>query len=269
MNLGKIRNITLVLLLLLIIELIPLSNKFIKNVMNIYSSKDWGIGYNKNSPPTGTDSVDTLKLYDSFFIDDDLENGEKVVYLTFDAGYENGYTETILDTLKSKNVPATFFLVSHYFKSAPELVKRMVNEGHIIGNHTMSHPKISNLSSKDELRKQIVGLEELYKELTGKDMKKYFRPPSGNYNINSLEQVKELGYKTIFWSLAYADWDNNKQPSHDYAIEKLMSRMHNGAIILLHSTSKTNSEILGEFIDILKADGYEFKSLDYLIAKNY
>lgn len=260
--LCKSKTLTFILLLSLLFELIPISQKCLSDVSNIYNSKDWGLGYNKNSLPTGTDSVETLRNYDAYFLDD---SNEKVVYLTFDSGYENGYTNALLDTLKEKNVPATFFLVGNYFKTDPDLVKRMVDEGHIVGNHTMTHPKLSGISDIAHLKEELEGVEKLYTEITGKQMKKIMRPPSGNYSLSSLQMTKDLGYSSIFWSVAYVDWINDKQPSHSEAFDKLMNRLHDGAIILLHSNSKTNCEILGEFIDKVENEGYTFKSLDYLL----
>ena len=217
--LTKSKVLTFILLLTLLFELMPISQRCLEDVSNIYNSKDWGLGYNKGSLPTGMDSIETLRNYDAYFLDD---SGEKVVYLTFDSGYENGYTNSLLDTLKEKNVPATFFLVGNYFKSDPDLVKRMVNEGHIVANHTMTHPKLSGISDPVKLKNEIEGVEKLYTEITGKEMKKFIRPPSGNYSLSSLQMTKDLGYNTIFWSVAYVDWMNDKQPSHDEAFSKLM-----------------------------------------------
>lgn len=252
-------KIILLLIFVLILEIIPLATKASMNIK--YSTDNWGLGYKeKGIQPSGNDSAESLKRYNAYYVG---EPNEKIIYLTFDAGYENGYTDKLLEVLKKHEVPATFFLVAHYIKSNPELVKRMVDEGHIIGNHTYSHPDMTSIS-KEECKKELEGLELVYKELIGSDMKKYYRPPAGKYNKENLETISSLGYKTIFWSLAYVDWDNNKQPSKEHAFSKLLPRIHPGAIVLLHSNSKTNSEILDELIIEWKKDGYIFKSLDEL-----
>ena len=219
----------------------------------LYSKADsWGLGFN-SLPPTGTKSSDYLIEHDAYYI------GEgKNLYLTFDAGYENGYTESILDTLKKLNVPATFFLVGNYIEKETSLIARMDQEGHIIGNHTVNHKDMA-LLSKEEFTAEIKGLEEIYPTIG-----KYYRPPKGTFNEQNLKWAKELGYKTIFWSLAYVDWHDDAQPTKEYAMEKLVKRLHDGAIILLHNTSKTNMEILESFIIEARSLGYEFKSLDEL-----
>ena len=187
---------------------------------------------------------------------------EKVMYLTFDSGYEAGYTPKILDTLKAEKVPATFFIVGHYIDENPDLVKRMVKEGHIIGNHTNSHRSMAK-SSDSRVSADITKLNDKYKLVTGsKQNMKYLRPPEGQYSNRSLFLTKELGYKTVFWSIAYVDWLKNNQPAPVNAIRTVSKQFHNGAIILLHSTSKTNSEILDKLIKTAKAQGYTFKSLD-------
>ncbi len=220
---------------------------------------DWGLGFGeKGSQPRGNISAEGLAEYDAFYVGNP---DEKVIYLTFDAGYENGYTEKILDVLKKHEVPAAFFLVSHYIKNNPELVKRMYSEGHIVANHTASHPDMSKITDSDGLKSELEPVETLYKEITGQDMPKFYRPPQGKFNESNLAAAKALGYTTVFWSLAYVDWDVKKQPDYSYAMEKLTSRIHNGAIVLLHSTSETNSMILDELLDTWLAEGYVFKSL--------
>lgn len=220
---------------------------------------DWGLGFgDKGSQPRGNVSSEELAEYDAYYVGDP---DEKVLYLTFDAGYENGYTEKILDVLKKHDVTAAFFLVSHYIKSNPELVKRMCEEGHIVANHTATHPDMSKVCDVEGLKNELVPVEELYKSITGQDMPKFYRPPQGKFNEKNLAAAKELGYKTVFWSLAYVDWDVKNQPDYNYAMEKLTSRIHNGAIILLHSTSETNAMILDELLDTWLSEGYVFKSL--------
>lgn len=224
---------------------------------------NWGLGFSREGqPPTGTASVDELKEYDAYYLGD---TGEKVIYLTFDAGYENGYTPAILDALKKHNVKATFFLVGNYVISCPKLVRRMVAEGHNVGNHTFSHPNMAKISSKEAFQKELTDLETVFHDATGEDMVKYYRPPQGKYSKDNLKMAKELGYKTFFWSLAYVDWYNDKQPTKEEAFKKLLGRIHPGAIVLLHSTSKTNSEILDELLTKWEEMGYTFKTLDELV----
>ena len=219
---------------------------------------DWGLGFGKaNTRPRGNLSEQELEKYDAYFI-----GGEsKTIYLTFDAGYENGYTAKILDVLKEKQVPAAFFLVSHYIKTEPELVRRMAEEGHIVANHTNTHPDMSTLTSIDALKAELEPVQQLYRECTGKDMPMFYRPPRGQFSKLNLEHAKQLGYTTVFWSLAYVDWNVNNQPSPQAAMEKLNGRIHDGAVILLHSTSATNAEILGQLIDSWRDQGYNFGTL--------
>lgn len=222
----------------------------------------WGLSYRTpGQTPTGPADRIQLQKYDAAYAGNPEE---KVLYLTFDAGYENGCTRQILDTLQKHRVPAAFFLVGNYLNTQPDLVRRMVEEGHIVGNHTMHHPDMSKLQTLEAFEKELRQLEELYYSVTGQQMLKYYRPPQGVYSEENLQMAKQLGYKTVFWSLAYADWDNNAQPSAQYAFDKLLPRVHNGAVILLHSTSKTNAGILDDLLTRLKAEGYTFQSLDHL-----
>ncbi len=228
----------------------------------VLETGNWGLSFQtEGQPPVGPASVSNLKKFDGYYLGN---TEEKVIYLTFDSGYENGCTAQILDTLKKHNVPAAFFLVGNYIEQNADLVRRMVSEGHIVGNHTMHHPDMSKKEDPESFSKEINDLAALYKETTGQEMQKFYRPPQGIYSQENLEMAQELGYKTIFWSLAYADWDNNKQPTHDHAMEKLMGRIHNGAIVLLHSTSKTNAEILDEVLTKWEEMGYRFASLNEL-----
>lgn len=223
---------------------------------------NWGLSFKeKGKAPIGNATSGALKEYNAYYVGGE---DEKVIYLTFDAGFENGYTESILDTLKKHDVKAAFFLVGHYLEQEPLLVKRMIEEGHIVGNHTYNHPDMSKISSKESFCKELTSLEELYKQITGQEMKKYYRPPQGKFNENNLTMANDLGYKTIFWSLAYVDWYNDKQPTKEQAFDKLIPRIHPGAVVLLHSTSKTNSEILDELLTKWTAEGYIFKTLDDL-----
>jgi len=225
------------------------------------AATSWGLHYEKAGEiPVGNATAEYLSQFDSFFHG---SSDEKNLFLTFDAGYENGHTAKILDALKENNVPATFFLVGTYLRDNPEIIKRMVDEGHIIGNHTMKHANMSKKSAKD-FASDLTKFEELYESIIGSKMPKYYRPPEGVFTEGNLAAAKEMGYKTVFWSVTYADWDNKKQPSREHAFEKLMPRLHPGGIILLHSTSSTNADIMHDFIAKCREMGYEFKSLDEL-----
>jgi peptidoglycan-N-acetylmuramic acid deacetylase len=222
----------------------------------------WGLSFRQEgAAPVAPSSKEALKKVDAAYIGD---MSEKVLYLTFDAGYENGCTEKILDILKKHNVPAAFFLVGNYVEKNADLVRRMVDEGHIVGNHTMHHPDMSRLTRKEDFEAELTGLEALFKQTTSKDLPKYYRPPQGCYSQENLKMAKELGYRTVFWSLAYADWNNDSQPTKEQAFEKLLPRIHNGAVVLLHSTSKTNAAILDDLLTEWKKMGYSFATLEDL-----
>lgn len=194
------------------------------------------------------------------------DRSKKYIYLTFDEGYENGYSSKILDILKRNNVKAAFFVTKPYIKENKELVKRMVKEGHVVGNHSVTHRSMDDVVTKgvDEFKKEIYQVEEEYKSLIGKEMIKVFRPPMGNYSEKSLYYTKSLGYKSVFWSFAYGDYDVNKQPDKTYAKNHILKNTHNGAIYLLHAISKTNLDILDDVIKEWKLRGYEFRSLEEL-----
>ena len=204
-----------------------------------------------------------LQQYDGAYIGD---TQQKVLYLTFDAGYENGCTAQILDVLKKHDVKAAFFLVGNYLQQNEDLVRRMAAEGHIVGNHTMHHPDMSKISDPEAFRRELEELEFLYQQITGDKMPKYYRPPQGTYSQENLKMAQKLGYKTVFWSLAYVDWNNDKQPTAEQAFGKLLPRTHNGAVVLLHSTSHTNAEILDELLTKWKSMGYSFATLEELFA---
>ena len=224
----------------------------------------WGLSFpSAGVTPNGPTSREKLAEFDGAYVGDPEE---KVLYLTFDAGYENGHTATILDTLKKHNVKAAFFLVGNYLEKNGDLVRRIVEEGHIVGNHTMTHPDMSAITDKAAFQQELEGLEKLFTEVTGKELPKYYRPPQGIYSEENLKMAKELGYQTVFWSLAYKDWDNNKQPGAEYALGKLIPRTHNGAVILLHSTSQTNAEVLDELLNQWKSLGYRFETIDKLFS---
>ena len=223
---------------------------------------NWGLNFRQEgAPPIGNAGKDQLKQYDAAYIG---EPTEKVLYLTFDAGYENGCTKTILDVLKEQQVSAAFFLVGNYIEKNADLVRRMAEEGHIVANHTMHHYDMSKLTDQAAFSKELQDLEALYKETTGQEMPKYYRPPQGIYSEDNLKMAQELGYKTVFWSLAYVDWNNDSQPTKEQAFAKLLPRTHPGAVVLLHSTSRTNAEILDELLTKWKEAGYRFGTLEEL-----
>ena len=223
---------------------------------------NWGLSFRTEGvAPNGPASTAQLKKYDAAYLGD---TGEKVIYLTFDAGYENGCTAQILDVLKKHNVPAAFFLVGNYLEKNADLVQRMVNEGHTVGNHTMHHPDMSKISDYATFEQELTQLEALFEEITGQKMSKFYRPPQGIYSEENLKMAKDLGYKTVFWSLAYVDWNNDSQPTDEYAFSKLLPRSHNGMVVLLHSTSATNARILDELLTKWEEMGYTFSSIDKL-----
>ena len=253
------------LLILLIAVVIALAVSVSVFASSALTTGSWGLSFRQEgAPPIGNAGKDQLRQYQAAYIGN---TNEKVLYLTFDAGYENGCTAKILDTLKEKQVPAAFFLVGNYIRQSPDLVRRMVAEGHTVGNHTMHHYDMSRLSDKAAFSKELTDLEALYKETVGQELPKFYRPPQGIYSEENLKMAQELGYKTLFWSLAYVDWNNDAQPTKETAFAKLLPRTHNGAVVLLHSTSKTNAEILGELIDKWKAMGYRFGTLDELFSQ--
>lgn len=226
----------------------------------------WGLSFRQEGKaPIGPASQTQLAQYDAAYLGDTTR---PVVYLTFDAGYENGCTAKILDTLKKHQVPAAFFLVGNYLEQNGDLVRRMVEEGHTVGNHTMHHPNMSQISDKAAFSKELQNLEALYKDVTGQEMPKYYRPPQGVYSEENLKMAQELGYRTVFWSLAYVDWNNDAQPTPETAFSKLLPRMHNGAVVLLHSTSQTNADILDELLTKWKDAGYTFAPITELFSAN-
>ncbi|MDR2648866.1 MAG: polysaccharide deacetylase family protein [Clostridiales bacterium] len=225
-------------------------------------NSNWGLGFQQNGEqPKGNADSGYLKTYDAVYVG---PADKKTIYLTFDAGYENGNMPSILDSLKKHNARATFFVVGHFVQANQELTRRLADEGHTVGNHTFHHPDMSKIADVDTFKKELTSLEELYKETTGKDMSRYYRPPQGKYSERNLAQAKELGYKTVFWSLAYVDWVKDKQPGRQQAFDKLIPRIHPGAIVLLHSTSKTNADILDELLTRYEEMGYRFGALDEL-----
>lgn len=190
---------------------------------------------------------------------------KKVIYLTFDCGYENGNTPAILNALKRHNVQATFFVVGNFLRDNPELIKQMLKGGHTIGNHTFHHPDMSQIATKETFSRELKSVEALYKDITGKSMTRFYRPPQGKYSTENLQMAKDMGYHTFFWSLAYVDWLADAQPSKEEAFDKLLGRIHPGAIVLLHNTSRTNGEILDELLAKWEEMGYTFSTLKKLV----
>ncbi|MCL2620896.1 MAG: polysaccharide deacetylase family protein [Defluviitaleaceae bacterium] len=213
----------------------------------------------------GWDASFDLEKYNTHYLGDTTR---PEIFLTFDEGYENGFTEVILDVLRDKNVPAAFFVTKPYIKDNPDLVRRMVDEGHIVGNHTVRHKSSPSLSS-DEIVQELAGVCEYFKEVIGHEIPRFFRPPMGEYSQRVLEDVANEGYATIFWSYAYADWMVDKQPGAAVAHKKVTENLHNGAIILLHAVSSSNAEAMGDIIDTARAMGYEFKCLSQLNAPQF
>lgn len=249
-----------------------LAGHYSAKLVHYYESKtvqasadgNWGLSFQtEGQPPVANATSDELKTYNAYYTG---SPEEKVIYLTFDAGFENGNTPAILDALKKHNAPATFFLVGNYLSTSPELVNRMVDEGHTVGNHTYHHPDMSKISTKEAFTKELKDMETLYEQTTGKPLTKFYRPPQGKYSKANLQMAQELGYKTYFWSLAYVDWYEDKQPSKEEAFKKLLGRIHPGAVVLLHSTSSTNAGILDELLTKWEDMGYRFEPLSHLDA---
>ncbi|MFC4025726.1 delta-lactam-biosynthetic de-N-acetylase [Oceanobacillus longus] len=233
---------------------------------NPYSIDAFGWGYKKNTDhqvPEIGEYKNLLEKYGAYYVDD---SGAKTIYITFDNGYEQGFTEEILDVLKRESVPATFFVTGHYVKSEPELIKRMVDDGHIIGNHSYHHPDFTILT-KDAIQKELETLEAAVAEVSDQKDIKFLRPPRGVFNENTLQWANELGLVHIFWSLAFIDWKVSEQKGSEYAFDQIMAQMHPGAIVLLHAVSSDNAEALERIIQELKKQGYTFKSLDDLLIK--
>ena len=226
------------------------------------AATDWGLSFQtEGAAPIGNATAAELAAYDAYYIGD---TSKKVIYLTFDAGFENGNTPAILDALKKHNASACFFLVGNYIETAPDLVQRMVDEGHLVGNHTYTHPDMSKISDAASFSQELTKLEEAYQALIGQPLPKFYRPPQGKYSAENLEQAQALGYTSVFWSLAYVDWYTDNQPTAEQAFSKLLPRIHPGAIVLLHSTSSTNASILDELLTKWEAEGNSFGSLSEL-----
>ncbi|TYR79206.1 delta-lactam-biosynthetic de-N-acetylase [Priestia megaterium] len=232
-----------------------------------YSNKpiSWGFQKSKNHKPAdaGEAHEKLLNKYGAFYLGD---TKKKEIYLTFDNGYENGYTENVLDVLKKRHVPATFFVTGHYLKDQPKLIRRMVKEGHIVGNHSWHHPDLTQVSDK-RFQEELQKVEDKYEEITGQDDMKYLRSPRGVFSERTLALSKKAGYINVFWSLAFVDWMTNAQKGWRYSYDNIMAQIHPGAILLLHTVSKDNAEALDRAIRDLQKEGYEFKSIDELVLE--
>lgn len=254
----------LIILLVLILFIVNKTNegKIIQTSSGtVLSNKKigWGIKRNDNNEQPDLGATNKKLIDENEGIAMGNKN-DKYVYLTFDEGYEAGYTPQILDILKANNIKAAFFITGHYLNTQSELVKRMIGEGHIVGNHTVNHPSMPDLTN-EKLKEEITKLHMAVFEKFGYEMK-YLRPPKGEFSQRTLALTKSLGYTTVMWSFAYDDWDEGKQGREDYAKTKILSNMHNGAVILLHANSKDNVNILDEVIKEIQKQGYEFKTLD-------
>lgn len=240
---------------------------FHKNAEAVETSAEgnWGLSFQEEGqPPVANATFEELAQYDAFYAQD---TNKKILYLTFDCGYENGNTPQILDALKKHGAPATFFVVGTYIESNLELIKRMISEGHTVGNHTWHHPDMAQISAMEIFQKELTDVEDAYKEVTGEEMTKFYRPPQGKYSESNLKNAQQLGYQTFFWSLAYVDWYENDQPTKEEAFDKLIGRIHPGAIVLLHNTSRTNAEILDELLGKWEEMGYQIRALAELSAQ--
>ncbi|WP_301109681.1 delta-lactam-biosynthetic de-N-acetylase [Sporosarcina sp.] len=238
-------------------------------LVNPYAVKaeEFHWGFKKSTdgvPPSAGSELD--KLLDDHGAIYKGQGEEKIVYLTFDNGYENGYTESILDTLKKEKTPATFFITGHYVKSASDLVKRMVKDGHGIGNHSYDHPNMANLSEQ-QMKEEWKKLDEALYAVTGIKRTVYARPPEGVFNAKLLQVGNDLGYRHIFWSVAFIDWHRDQPKGKDYAYNELMKQLHPGALILMHTVSPDNSQALPDFIRDAKKQGYKFHTLDQLVEE--
>jgi len=233
----------------------------------VMTTKDigWGIpkkGKNDLQPYPGSDYHNLIEENDAYYIGD---ADDDVIYLTFDCGYENGNLPMILDALLEEEVPALFFVTGHFMEEEPDLIRRMADEGHLVGNHTYDHPNLTTVTH-EQFMDELTRAEEKYYEITGEEMSKFLRPPEGKFNQEMLDWASDAGYYTILWSLAYVDWYVDDQKGPAYAFDQITDRMHPGAIILLHSTSSDNAQVMDELLPALKEDGYEFRSLHYLMT---
>ena len=217
----------------------------------------WWFRRKEDHVPSGSGEEFSIEPYSSYYIDKNVSEDDKVIYLTFDCGYENGFTPSILDTLKEKNVKALFFVAQHFVESRPEYVKRMKDEGHMVGNHTVRHLSSPELTP-EELVTELETVASTMEQMTGYSMDPYFRPPMGRYSERTLKVAQDMGYVSLFWSIAYYDYDRNDQPGKEYVVDHFDTYHHNGSVILMHNISESNAEALGDVIDLLRSEGYRF-----------
>lgn len=257
----KLLEISLILTIMVICGIINYEKPSIMASTGVISNQKIGWGLKRASdhkqPDLGATNKRIIEKYDGIAMGN---KNKKYIYLTFDNGYEAGYTGKILDTLKENEVKATFFITAHYLNSAGDLVKRMIDEGHIVGNHTVNHKCMPDLS-ENQIKEEVMKLHMVVYEKYGYEMK-YIRPPKGEFSERTLCLTNSLGYRTVMWSMAYDDWDEKKQGREEYGKEKILSNIHPGCVMLLHATSKDNSEILGDVIKEIKKQGYEFRSIE-------
>ena len=264
----KANIVQLSIVFLLIVSVFSLSiiqmnkeNEMSTNSSNSLSNKKIGWGIKRNDkheqPDVGSENRKVLEENNGICLGN---NDKKYIYLTFDNGYEAGYTSKILEVLKENNIKACFFVTGHYVNSQPDLIKQMIDEGHIVGNHTVNHKSMPDIDD-EKIKSEMMNLHTSIYEKFGYEMK-YMRPPKGEFSERTLKVTNQLGYKTVMWSFAYEDWDENKQPDEEKSKTKILNNLHNGEIMLLHGNSKTNTNILDSLIKESKDMGYEFKSLD-------
>lgn len=257
---GAIGILIIAIFSLSIISMNRKEVEIITNADTVSNKKiGWGIKRNDNheQPDVGSSNKKVLEENQGICLG---SNEKKIIYLTFDEGYEAGYTPQLLSTLKENQVTATFFITAHYVNTQPDLVKQMIDEGHIVGNHTVNHKSMPELT-EEKIKKEVMDLHQVIYEKYGYEMK-YIRPPMGEFSESTLQITNRLGYKTVMWSFAYEDWNEDKQPNEATAKKKILDNLHNGEIMLLHGNSKTNTDILDSVIKEAKNMGYEFKSLD-------
>ena len=246
-------------------------------ILSVSSQPVYGAQYNRatawyfkkttdHTQPKLDASLSFIEKYNCVYVDKthNESNTDKVIYLTFDAGYENGNVSKILDAMKEEGVRGSFFILENLVKRNLDLVERMYVEGHCICNHTAKHKDMSRITDPDTFRVEMEKLENIYRDATGRELAKIYRPPEGRFSEVNLLHATELGYKTVFWSFAYADWDNKNQMSEEEAVGRIKEGTHNGAIILLHPTSETNAKIMSRLIREWKQEGYRFETLDNL-----
>lgn len=224
---------------------------------------EWWFRRNENHKPSGSGEAFPIEEYSAYYLDKQVQDGDKVIYITFDCGYENGFTPSILDTLAEKNVKAMFFVTRDFVVKNPEYVKRMKDEGHLVGNHTVRHLASSSLTP-EELAAELYDVAVTMKEKTGYSIDPFFRPPMGEYSRRVLQVIQDMGYTSVFWSIAYYDYDVNDQPGKAYVVDHFDTYHHNGSIVLMHNTSESNAQALGDVLDLLRTEGYRFGTLTEL-----